>query len=488
MIRFLVVTLLLVLGQAACAQDGDVNPRLIPPAPLHERVVRLPGDPDRPVTLEVTIYTPPGSGPFPLAVLNHGATNAGAGNRGTRYRYTYNAYYFLSRGYAVALPMARGFSRSGGEIVHDGCHLDNIGRLNALDLKAVIAALGQEIPLDRTRIVVAGQSFGGWTTMALGTIEVPGVRGLIGFAPALRASNCAWQDQAMISAARGFGQGARYPSLWIYGDNDTVMPTATWRAVHAAYASGTKGAELAAVGPFLEDSHQILGFPEGLPVWTPKADAFLAKIGMPSAVRYPDYLPMPTPPPTRFAAIGDAAAVPGLNEKGRAAYQQFLTRRVPRVFLIGPNGAFAAMDGGFDPLARGLAACAKAGIRCAPYAVDTQVVWTGGDPVYSRTVAAGRPTAINFAFSVNRDCSSRGMAKVTITRAPTHGTVLVEAKKANPSFPPGHPLAGCNVMPVQGVAVTYTPAPGFAGSDLLAIEETGVDGGRRVFQIALTVK
>jgi dienelactone hydrolase len=248
---------------------------------LNEKVLRLPGDPGRPVTLEVTLYTPPGTGPFPLAVLNHGATNASSGNRGTRYRYTFAAYYFLSRGYAVALPMARGFAGSGGELARDGCTLAEVGRENAQDVRAAIEALGRQAGIDVGRVVVSGQSFGGWTTMALGTMDIPGLRGLVGFSPALRMSDCQWQDQAMIGGARSFGAGAKYPSLWFYGDNDSVMPAATWHGVFSAYASGSKRAELVSVGRFMEDSHQLLSFPEGLPIWTPRMDAFLARIGLP---------------------------------------------------------------------------------------------------------------------------------------------------------------------------------------------------------------
>src|SRR6202000_3176339 len=45
----------------------------MPTAPMHEQVIRLAGDPARPVTLEATLFEPPGTGPFPLMVMNHGA-------------------------------------------------------------------------------------------------------------------------------------------------------------------------------------------------------------------------------------------------------------------------------------------------------------------------------------------------------------------------------------------------------------------------------
>ncbi len=106
--------LFLAIAGKAQGQIEGFNPVLAPSAPLNEKVLKLPGDPHRPVTLEVTLYMPSGIGPFPLAVMNHGATTASASNRGTRYRYTMSAYYFLSRGYAVALPMARRLGRCAG--------------------------------------------------------------------------------------------------------------------------------------------------------------------------------------------------------------------------------------------------------------------------------------------------------------------------------------------------------------------------------------
>jgi dienelactone hydrolase len=489
----LIVLLLLLMAVAASAkaQIDGFNPALVPPAPLNEKVLRLPGDPERPVTLEVTLYTPPGTGPFPLAVLNHGATNANSGNRGTRYRYTFNAYYFLSRGYAVALPMARGFAGSGGELVHDGCSLDEVGRKNARDLRAVIEALARQPGIDPGRLIVAGQSFGGWTTMALGTMDIPGLRGLIGFSPAVRTSDCQWQDQAMISGARQFGAGAKYPSLWFYGENDSVMPVATWHDVFSAYSNGSKRAELVAVGRFMQDSHQILSFPEGLTIWTPRVDAFLARIGLPSAMTHPEYLPAPGPPPSHFAAIEDPSAVPWINDKGRDAYRQFLTRHFPRVFVLSVTGGLAVSDGGFDPLSRAMSACLKAGIACAPYAIDDQVVWAGGRESpkdYARTVPAGQASTLNFAYAVNLDCGSRGLPKLWVSDLPQHGMASVLTQAGHPSFPPAHPFAKCNAVSVPGVAVIYTPVAGFVGSDAVTIEETTVDGVRRSFRIALTVQ
>jgi hypothetical protein len=71
-----------------------------------------------------------------------------------------------------------------------------------------------------------------------------------------------------------------------------------------------------------------------LKLWTPAVDTFLAGVGLPSANLYPQYLPTVPPPPSHFAAIDDAAAVPHLNDAGRALYRKFLAMPLPRAFVL----------------------------------------------------------------------------------------------------------------------------------------------------------
>jgi hypothetical protein len=102
---------------------------LVAAAPLHDRVIRPPDDPGHPVTvtLQIMLYTPPGNRPSPLKVLGHGTTNASATDRGQRYRCIFNAFYFFSRGHAVASPMARGLAESDGKAVSFGCDVARTG-------------------------------------------------------------------------------------------------------------------------------------------------------------------------------------------------------------------------------------------------------------------------------------------------------------------------------------------------------------------------
>ena len=94
----------------------------------------------------------------------------------------------------------------------------------------------------------------------------------------------------MIAAATQFGHETSLPSLWFYGDNDRVMPVATWRALFDHYTNAGGHVELVDFGTFDTNAHRFLNARETLPIWAPRVDAFLGRIDMPSAVVYPEYL------------------------------------------------------------------------------------------------------------------------------------------------------------------------------------------------------
>jgi dienelactone hydrolase len=295
-------------GNCSAADLPAADP--FPTAALNEQVIRIPGEEPPAVTLQVTILHPDGIGPFPLAIMNHGASGVSAGHRGDRYRLTNGAFYFLSRGYAVALPMMRGFAASGGEIYHYGCDLAATGNAYAKDIRAVIRYLGSDPRFDTSHVVVAGQSLGGWNTLALGALNVANVAGLINFNGGYRSSDCNAGDAGLVTAAGIFGAGTKLASIWFYGDNDKLFPVPVWQAMYNRYTSNGGRAELVNVGVVMQDSHNFLAYPEALALWTPRLDSFLARIGMPHAVVNQGYMPMPFPPPTSFAAIAMSRRFP----------------------------------------------------------------------------------------------------------------------------------------------------------------------------------
>ncbi len=76
--------------------------------------------------------------------------------------------------------------------------------------------------------------------------------------------------------------------------------------------------------------------------------------------------------------LKDVAAVPYLNERGRAAYQEFLAHPGPRAFVTCTDGTSGTAYGETeyamqDALSKLLAQNKSHG--CKPYAVNSSVVW-----------------------------------------------------------------------------------------------------------------
>jgi dienelactone hydrolase len=342
--------------------------------------------------LQVTVFKPDGPGPFPLAVMNHGK-DLGDPKLQPRYRSAYLARYFLSRGYAVVLPTMRGFAGSDGEFRPPRCGAERLGLTEAMDIAAVIDFMAQEPYVDPNRVIVAGQSFGGWNALAFGTLGDRRVKGLLNFAGGVHEPNCSsWEDR-LIEGAEDFGSHTRIPSLWFYGDNDGTFPPSVWHSMHSHYVAAGGPAELVAYGRFISDAHNMIGSIEGFAIWMPKVDAFLAKLGLPATELHAEYLPMKPPPPSGYAAVDDVDAVPYLDERARETYKKFLANPLPRVFVLGVPASAYSFSEGYDPLAREMEECAKRARVCRPYAIDNEVVWTRPTPA---------PAATGFAVLADR--------------------------------------------------------------------------------------
>ncbi|CAG2126672.1 CocE/NonD family hydrolase [Cupriavidus plantarum] len=237
------------------------------------------------VELETTIFRPPGEGPFPLVVISHGKAPGKPAFQG-RARFAAQSAEFLKRGYVVALPMRQGFSRSGGMYIGGGCNVQANGLVQAEDLVAALDYLTRQSYVDAERIVMIGQSHGGLSTMAFNAIGYPGVRGVINFAGGLRNESCDGWENNLVDAFADYGRTARYPSLWIYGSNDSFWPWPLPEKMFNSYKSTVSGSAMDAtfvdVGDFEFDSHRLFSSRNGIRVWLPPVEAFLRRVGMPA--------------------------------------------------------------------------------------------------------------------------------------------------------------------------------------------------------------
>lgn len=323
--------------------------------------------------LETTIFKPPGEGPFPILVLNHGKS-LGSARAQERARFLTVSREFVKRGYAVVIPMRTGFSKSSGEYVEEYCDMTANGQIQANDLDDVLAYVGRQSWADMQRILIGGQSYGGLTAMAFATQGFPGVKGVINFAGGLKTNGCQWES-SLVQAFATYGAQARVPSLWFYGENDSHFGPALATRMHQAYTAAGGNAILVKYGPFKNDAHGMSGSRDGIKIWMPETEKFLRQIGMPNEEIFKLAEPARLPK-SGYAEINNIAAVPYLREDGREQYRSFLTKSQPRAFALSASGAWSWVEDGDDPAERALANCQKnSASPCKLYAVDNDVVW-----------------------------------------------------------------------------------------------------------------
>lgn len=347
---------------------------------LNESVLMIPKKKLFTINLETTLYKPDGAGPFPVVVINHGKT--GQARDQERFRPSLAARYFLQRGYAVVAPMRQGFSKSDGNYSGSGCDAESNGAAQADDVKAALDYVVNQPWADKNQLLVAGQSMGGWTSLAFGVKKYPGVKGLINFAGGISNPNCAGWESSLAAGAAAYAKGTEVPSLWFYGDNDSYFSTATYRAMYDQYQAAGGKARLVAFGVYQKDSHTMFGERGGAGIWQPEVTQFLKSLGMPSApseayAKFGETRYTVPPSPSRYAELADVSKIPYVRDTGRAGYKEYLLLAPPRAFAIAKNGVWSWSNDGDDPLKRALERCASISkLECKLYSVDNHVVWT----------------------------------------------------------------------------------------------------------------
>jgi dienelactone hydrolase len=363
---------ILVSTEIACAETLDST--------INEQVIMLPvtehGDEFQ---FETTIFKPPGNGPFPLFLMNHGK-EIGDPHKQKRDRFLAISREFVKRGYAVAIPMRRGFARSTGTYTDHGCNMADNGHQQADDIEAALVALIKQNWVDSERIIIGGQSYGGLAAMAFGVRQFPGVRALLNFAGGLRIDGrgCDWKN-SLVKAFASYATKTSLPSLWFYGENDSYFDHALATQLLNAYQSAGATPQLSAFGKFKNDAHGMAGSRDGVSIWLPETELFLQRLGMPTSPVV-EIAEMARPAATNFSPLENIAAVPYLSNAGRTGYRDYLNKSSPRAFALSASGSWSWASEGDDPSDRALASCQKKStVPCKLFSVDNDIVWIDSD-------------------------------------------------------------------------------------------------------------
>jgi dienelactone hydrolase len=253
-----------------------------------------------PLTLPTLAYVvhPVGNGPFPLVVMNHGvALDQRERSFFPLVEFRDAAMWFAKHGYMVVAP-AGGY---GGAALDDpergiyslfyskigGCDNPNFrdaGFAAAIMDKWIIDYMTEQKLIVPDKVMVVGQSAGGWGALALSSQNIPGVRAIIAFAAGRGGhvdgkpnNNCA--PDRLVAATAELGRTARTPTLWIYTENDTFFGPALSKRMHDAYTAGGGNAEYHLLPSFGSDGHFLIDSPDAIPLWAPLVGPFLDKNG-----------------------------------------------------------------------------------------------------------------------------------------------------------------------------------------------------------------
>jgi dienelactone hydrolase len=277
----LVVAAWLALATAARADSSITEEALRVPFPA-------PGAAQ--LTLVARLYRPSGSGPFPLAVMNHGASSpTEAAKPDWLDWYAKPSRWFAARGYATLLLMRRAYAGSEGTWVEGYGPCANpvyheVGLETARDIRAGVEFARTRPDVDGTRIVLIGHSAGAHGALALASTDLPGLEAVINFAGGRGGGNpsghCA-SDRLVATMGR-WAATTTARTLWIYAENDEIFAPPLVRRMHAAHVQAGGHAELHVLSVPGAAGHSFFNRAGGESLWGPLVRAFLARLYLPS--------------------------------------------------------------------------------------------------------------------------------------------------------------------------------------------------------------
>jgi dienelactone hydrolase len=182
------------------------------------------------------------------------------------------------------VPTRRGYGESGGEWAEAYGRCEDpdyygAGLETARDLRAAVEAVRGEPWADMQRVVLAGQSAGGFGSVAAASLGLAGLRGVVNFAGGRgsRGPDDVCGEAQLVEAMSRYGAGAHVPQLWIYSRNDRFFAPALARRMHAAYEAAGGAAQFVEAPATGLDGHGY--FATAMDDWSPRVEAFLARIG-----------------------------------------------------------------------------------------------------------------------------------------------------------------------------------------------------------------
>lgn len=229
--------------------------------------------------------------PQPFLVLGHGrpADSNFASYKWTSYRR--QGKYFVSKGFAVFIPLRVGYGETGGPDVEESgaCNAKNYEftyKVGGIQTRQVVELAKAKPYVNPEKGIVAGQSFGGTLAIEAAAQNIPGVIAAINFAgggggdPVGRPGNPCRADK-LEDLFASYGKTAKVPTLWLYSENDGYWGKKIPHEWFDAFIKSGGVGEFIQLAPVpnagIAGGH--LAFSRSMTEWIPEVDRFLQKVG-----------------------------------------------------------------------------------------------------------------------------------------------------------------------------------------------------------------
>jgi len=220
---------------------------------------------------------------LPLVILTHGAPGEARDRKNyVPEMYLPQAKAIAALGYMVASIERRGFGRSAepfmespGSCKHRSYMMS--AEKTSEDISGAFNYLKKRSDVDPSRIVIAGQSAGGFVMTQFARRNPPGLRGVISFAGGRGSDGhgkvCDLEQLNSVYAESG--RDTKVPELWVYADNDKSFGPYFKKWFQLYTASGK--ATLFEVPSFGDDGHHLFSA-KGIPIWIDHVSDFLKSV------------------------------------------------------------------------------------------------------------------------------------------------------------------------------------------------------------------
>lgn len=245
-------------------------------------------------SIVVTSFRPRGEGPFPWIVLSHGTATTLEANRALgRYRPLNPVREWVNRGYAVLVPVRRGYGATGGSRLADSygtCADPDFRRAGdgaAEDLLATADWAKAQRDLDPRRWLLVGQSAGGFASVHAASRRPDGLVAVLAFSagrggnPETRPGEPCGSDR-LAALLADIAPRVAVPVLWFYAENDQFMGPRVQRLWFDAFRSAGGRGELVVIPPFPRArGHGVFPSRDGTPLWTAATASFFRSQRLP---------------------------------------------------------------------------------------------------------------------------------------------------------------------------------------------------------------